>query len=91
MGISGIVSALVVGMVIGALARLLVPGRQHIPIWLTTVIGVIGAVVGTFLAQAIGLAVTPGVDWIEIVLQVAVATAGVALAVGVYQRRVVRR
>jgi uncharacterized membrane protein YeaQ/YmgE (transglycosylase-associated protein family) len=91
MGVTGIISALVVGLIIGALARLVVPGRQRIPIWLTIVIGVIGAVVGTFLAQVIGVAVTPGIDWIEVVLQVAVAVLGVVLAAGVYARRGVTR
>jgi uncharacterized membrane protein YeaQ/YmgE (transglycosylase-associated protein family) len=82
MGITGIISALIVGLIIGALARLVLPGRQRIPIWLTIVIGIIGAVIGTFLAQMIGVAVTPGIDWIEVVLQVAVAAAGIALAAG---------
>jgi uncharacterized membrane protein YeaQ/YmgE (transglycosylase-associated protein family) len=91
MSITGIVSALIVGVIIGALARLVLPGRQPIPIWLTIVIGIIGAIVGTFLAQVIGVAVTPGIDWIEIVLQVAVAAVGVALAAGAYARRGVTR
>lgn len=91
MGITGLISALVVGLIIGSLARLVVPGRQRIPIWLTIVIGVIGAIIGTFLAQVIGAAVTPGVDWIEIILQVAVAAVGVVLAAGVYGRRRVHR
>jgi uncharacterized membrane protein YeaQ/YmgE (transglycosylase-associated protein family) len=85
--VTGIISALVVGLVIGALARLVVPGRQDIPIWLTIVIGALGAIVGTALAQVIGVAVTPGIDWIELVLQVAVAAVGVAVVAGVHGRR----
>jgi uncharacterized membrane protein YeaQ/YmgE (transglycosylase-associated protein family) len=91
MGITGIISALVVGLIIGALARLVLPGRQRIPIWLTIAIGIIGAVIGTFLAQVIGVAVTPGIDWIEVVLQVAVAAVGIALAAGVHGRRTLQR
>ena len=91
MTVTGIISALVIGAIIGGLARLVLPGRQNIPLWLTIVIGVVGAVVGTALAQVVGLAVTPGIDWIELVLQVAVAAAGVAIAVGAYGRRAVRR
>ena len=91
MTITGIISALVVGALIGGLARLVLPGRQNIPIWLTVLIGVIGAVIGTFLAQVIGVAVTPGIDWIELVLQVAVAAAGVAMVVGAYRRRAIKR
>jgi uncharacterized membrane protein YeaQ/YmgE (transglycosylase-associated protein family) len=85
--VTGIISALVVGLVIGALARLVVPGRQDIPIWLTIVIGALGAIVGTALAQVVGVAVTPGIDWIELVLQVAVAAVGVAVVAGVHGRR----
>ncbi len=91
MTITGIISALVIGAIIGGLARLVLPGRQNIPIWLTVLIGVIGAVIGTFLAQVVGVAVTPGIDWIELVLQVAVAAAGVAIVVGAYRRRAVKR
>jgi uncharacterized membrane protein YeaQ/YmgE (transglycosylase-associated protein family) len=91
MTITGIISALVIGAIIGGLARLVLPGRQNIALWLTIVIGVIGAVVGTALAQVVGVAVTPGIDWIELVLQVAVAAAGVAIAVGAYGRRAVKR
>jgi uncharacterized membrane protein YeaQ/YmgE (transglycosylase-associated protein family) len=32
---SGIISAIIIGLIIGALGRLVVPGRQAIPIWLT--------------------------------------------------------
>jgi uncharacterized membrane protein YeaQ/YmgE (transglycosylase-associated protein family) len=85
--VTGIISALVIGLVIGALARLVVPGRQDIPIWLTIVIGALGAIVGTALAQVVGVAVTPGIDWIELVLQVAVAAVGVAVVAGVHGRR----
>jgi uncharacterized membrane protein YeaQ/YmgE (transglycosylase-associated protein family) len=85
--VTGIISALVVGLVIGALARLIVPGKQDIPIWLTIVIGALGAIVGTALAQVVGVAVTPGIDWIELVLQVAVAAMGVAVVAGVHNRR----
>lgn len=92
MTITGIVSAVVIGAIIGGLARLVVPGRQNIPVWLTVVIGVIGAVVGTFVAQVVGVAVTPGIDWIELVLQVGVAAAGVVIAATAYgRRRAVRR
>ena len=40
MTVTGIISALIIGLVIGALGRLVVPGKQDIPIWLTMLIGV---------------------------------------------------
>jgi uncharacterized membrane protein YeaQ/YmgE (transglycosylase-associated protein family) len=89
--VTGFITAIVIGLIIGALARLVLPGKQHIPIWLTIVIGAVGAILGTLIAQYLGVAVTPGIDWIEIVLQVAVAAVGIALADGAYRRRRVNR
>src|SRR6478609_2438927 len=80
MTVTGIITALIVGLIVGALGRLVVPGRQNIPIWLTMVIGVVAALLGTVLANAMGISTdTPGVDWGELVVQVIVAAIGVAL------------
>ena len=51
--LSVIIAWLVIGLVIGALARLLVPGRQHIGIVLTILIGVVAALVGGIVTTAI--------------------------------------
>ncbi len=83
MTVTGIITALIVGLIIGALGRLVVPGRQNIPIWLTMVIGVVAALVGTVLARALGIATsTSGIDWLELLVQVALAAVGVALVAG---------
>lgn len=87
MPVSGLISALIVGLIIGALGRLVVPGKQNIPIWLTMLIGVVAAIIGTFIANALGVGDTRGIDWIEIVIQVALAAGGVALAAGMYGRK----
>lgn len=87
MEISGILTAIVVGLVIGALGRLVVPGKQDISIWWTLAIGIVAAFVGTLLAGAIGVADTPGIDWIELVLQVGLAAGGVVLVSGLTGRR----
>ena len=65
---TGATTALLIGLGIGLLARLVIPTRRRAPVWLTLAVGVIGALVGTFLAQAIGVANAPGIDWSEIVL-----------------------
>ncbi|HET6749615.1 MAG TPA: GlsB/YeaQ/YmgE family stress response membrane protein [Actinomycetes bacterium] len=88
MTVSGIISAIIIGLIIGALGRLVVPGRQSIPIWLTIVIGIVAAFVGTLLAAVIGVANTSGIDWIELIFQVVLAAAGVYLVAGSYRRRV---
>lgn len=87
MTVGGIISALVVGLIIGALGRLVLPGRQNIPIWLTILIGIGAALLGTAIARGFGWADTAGVDWIEIVMQVVLAAIGVALVAGLYARR----
>lgn len=88
----GIVSALIVGLIVGVLGRLVVPGRQDMPIWLTMLIGVAAALLGTVIVRAAGIAtVTPGIDWIELVIQVALAAVGVALVAGVGRRRRISR
>ena len=92
MTVTGIITALIVGLIIGALGRLVVPGRQNIPIWLTMVIGVVAALVGTVLARALGIATaTSGIDWLELLVQVAVAAVGVALVAGFWGRGRTRR
>ena len=89
--VTGIIMALIVGLIIGALGRLVVPGRQNIPIWLTMVIGVAAALLGTVLARGLGVADTRGIDWIELLFQVVLAAIGVALVVGIRGRRGVTR
>ena len=42
---------IVAGLIVGAIARLLVPGRQQMGILLTIVLGIVGAVVGGFIAS----------------------------------------
>ncbi|MFI9005660.1 GlsB/YeaQ/YmgE family stress response membrane protein [Actinosynnema sp. NPDC053489] len=87
MTVAGIVSALIVGLIIGALGRLVAPGKQNIPIWLTIVVGIVAAIIGTFIANAIGVGDTRGIDWIEVIIQVVLAAVGVSLAAGFYGRR----
>jgi len=48
-----IVSILVIGLIAGALARLLVPGKQNLSIAMTVVLGVVGSFVGGFLGYLI--------------------------------------
>jgi uncharacterized membrane protein YeaQ/YmgE (transglycosylase-associated protein family) len=91
MTITGIITAIIIGAIIGVLGRLVVPGKQNIPIWLTIVIGIVAAFIGTFIARAFGVASTNGIDWIEILLQVIVAAIGVYAVAAMYGRRGVTR
>lgn len=76
-----LVWAIVAGLIIGGLARLFLHGRQHIPLWLTCFLGIVGGVVGNWLSTRIGVRHTSGVDWIRHALQVASA----AVLIGVIE------
>jgi uncharacterized membrane protein YeaQ/YmgE (transglycosylase-associated protein family) len=87
-GIEGIISAIVVGVVIGVLGRLVAPGRQNIQLWLTVVVGIVAAFVGTAIASALGVADTKGIDWIELIIQVVLAAVGVTVVSNVRSKSV---
>jgi uncharacterized membrane protein YeaQ/YmgE (transglycosylase-associated protein family) len=88
MTITGIITAILVGIVIGVLGRLLLPGKQPIGMLLTILVGIVAAFVGTFLARALGIpTATNGIDWLELLVQVIVAAAGVALVASLTGRR----
>ncbi|MBX6387267.1 MAG: GlsB/YeaQ/YmgE family stress response membrane protein [Microbispora sp.] len=82
MTIQSILGAIVIGAVIGALGRLLLPGRQPIGWLLTIVVGIVAALIGTAIAQVMGVATTPGIDWIELIMQVVLAVIGVGIVAG---------
>jgi uncharacterized membrane protein YeaQ/YmgE (transglycosylase-associated protein family) len=45
---------LVAGLVIGALARLIKPGKQHLSIVATLLLGLVGSVIGGVIANLLG-------------------------------------
>jgi uncharacterized membrane protein YeaQ/YmgE (transglycosylase-associated protein family) len=49
-----ILGLIIIGIVIGLLARLVLPGKQHIGAGLTVLLGIAGALVGGIVASAIG-------------------------------------
>ncbi|WP_433372361.1 GlsB/YeaQ/YmgE family stress response membrane protein [Streptosporangium sp. CA-115845] len=88
MTIESILGAIVIGAVIGAIGRLLLPGRQAIGWILTIVVGIVAALIGTAIAQVLGVVTTDGIDWIELVMQVGLAVVGVGLVAGLKRSRV---
>ncbi|MFJ8024669.1 GlsB/YeaQ/YmgE family stress response membrane protein [Streptomyces sp. NPDC096311] len=87
MEISGIISAILIGIIIGVLGRLVVPGRQRIGILWTILVGIVAAFIGSGIAAAFGVADTKGIDWIEWVIQIGLAAVGVAALDRVKVRR----
>ena len=49
-----ILGLILIGIVIGIIARLVLPGRQHIGVLMTVLLGIGGALVGRIVASAIG-------------------------------------
>jgi uncharacterized membrane protein YeaQ/YmgE (transglycosylase-associated protein family) len=88
MTITGVITAILIGIVVGVLGRLLVPGRQPIGMLLTILVGIVSAFIGTAIARALGIpTVTNGIDWLELLVQVVVAALGVALLTSLMGRR----
>ncbi|GAB3248792.1 GlsB/YeaQ/YmgE family stress response membrane protein [Kineosporia babensis] len=83
--------AIIAGLIIGCLARLVLPGKQHIPLWLTIALGVLGAVIGNALAGAFGVEDTRGIDWIRHILQIGAAAVLIAVIEPMWSRRSVNR
>lgn len=75
MSTATVFTALLAGIVVGAVGRLLVPGRQAIGWILTFTLGLVGAVVGGFLAEGMDV----DVWWQVLVFQAVVAAVLVAL------------
>ncbi len=73
-----VISALVEGLVLGGVARLLIPGKQDVPLWLTMTLGMIGAMLGNGVAHLFGVADTPGVDWWRHLFQLGAAIVVIA-------------
>ncbi|QMU68018.1 GlsB/YeaQ/YmgE family stress response membrane protein [Streptacidiphilus sp. P02-A3a] len=86
-----IIWIVIVGAILGFLAKLLLPGKQSIPIWLTVLCGMVGALLGNFLASAIGVRHTSGIDWIRHLLQLVGALVVVAAGASFYPQVKSRR
>ncbi|GAA1935666.1 GlsB/YeaQ/YmgE family stress response membrane protein [Kitasatospora viridis] len=86
-----IVWILIIGLVLGLLARLLLRGPQAIPLWLTALLGAAGALLGNAAAGWIGVRHTSGIDWIRHLLQIGFAVVLVALVAPSWGRRRVQR
>ena len=85
-----IIVVLIAGVIIGLLGKFVAPGnRDNIPIWLTVICGIVGVLVGYWIATALGVGETSGVDWIRWLISIAVAAVAVMIAASVTSRRTV--
>lgn len=90
--IGSIVLAIVVGAVIGLVARLVMPGRQDIGMIMTVVLGALGGLVGSWLASYFGYHnANGGIAWIPFFVGVGVAIVFIAIWEALMGRRTQRR
>lgn len=75
-----ILLALLAGIIIGPLARLVLPGKQNVSLGMTILLGAIGALAGSWIYELIsGTEDTSGIDWIAFFIGVVVAAILVAI------------
>ncbi len=77
---------LVAGLIIGALARLLVPGKQHLGILATLALGLVGSLIGGLIAQFFGTGDIWELNVIGFVLAVIAAVLLIGVAEGIAGR-----
>jgi uncharacterized membrane protein YeaQ/YmgE (transglycosylase-associated protein family) len=77
----GILSLIVLGLVIGLLAKLIMPGKDPGGIIVTILIGIVGAFVGGYIGKYFGLGEVTGFDLTSILL----GTGGAILLLLIYR------
>ncbi len=82
-----VIGVIIAGIVIGVLAQSCMPGRQNISALITVVLGVFGVLIGWYLAAALGVESTSGIDWIRWIISIIVAAALIAGYIALTGRR----
>ena len=76
-----IIILIIVGAIIGLLGKLVAPGdKDNIPIWLTVILGIAGVLIGYYVAAALGVKETNGIDWIRWIISIILAAILVMIA-----------
>ena len=81
----GILTWIVLGLVAGALAKFIMPGRDPGGIIVTIILGIVGAVVGGFIGTLLGFGDISGFD----IRSIVIAVIGAIVLLAIY--RAVRR
>lgn len=77
----GIIGVIIVGIIIGLLGKFVAPGaRDNTPLWLTLLCGIGGVLIGYYVSGALGVAATPGIDWMRWIISIIVAAVLVVAA-----------
>lgn len=78
----GILAWIVLGLIVGALAKWIMPGNDPGGLLITIVIGIVGAMIGGFLSSALGMGEVTGINLGSIVI----ATLGSLILLFGYRR-----
>lgn len=78
----GILSWLLLGLIAGALAKWIMPGDDPGGIWVTILIGIVGAFVGGFVGSLVGIGTTGGLS----IGSILTAVGGALLLLLVYRK-----
>ncbi|MBD0322117.1 MAG: GlsB/YeaQ/YmgE family stress response membrane protein [Aldersonia sp.] len=85
--IGTIIGAIVVGLIVGALARLIMPGKQNIGVIMTIILGALGSFIGTWVTYRLGYTGDGGFKVIPFLVGIIVAIALIAAYLGITGRR----
>ena len=83
MDINGVISAIFVGIVIGLIARILVPSMQPIGCIVTIIIGILAAFAGLWVGSAFGYSDS---FWLVFITQIFIATVLVAITAFLFRK-----
>ena len=76
-----IIGLIIAGLIIGLLGKFVAPGaKDNTPLWLTLLCGIGGVLIGYYVSGALGVAATPGIDWIRWIISIIVAAVLVVAA-----------
>ncbi len=76
-----IIGLIIAGLIIGLLGKFVAPGaKDNTPLWLTLLCGIGGVLIGYYLSGALGVAATPGIDWMRWIISIIVAAVLVVAA-----------
>ena len=77
----GILSWIILGLIVGVLAKWIMPGKDPGGIFITIVLGIAGAMIGGFIGTKLGLGIVPGFN----LPNIALATGGGILLLIIYR------
>jgi uncharacterized membrane protein YeaQ/YmgE (transglycosylase-associated protein family) len=89
--VTGIIGFLVFGLIVGALARLINPGRQNLSILMTLLLGVVGSLVGGLVASGLGTGDFGELNVLGAIVAIIVAFLLIGVAEGIENSRGGRR